>query len=115
MTIEGSMPSVYKEIITISRQAIHRMPKIVISHFYLEFNVIDLHYFNMVTKNKNCPVCNRIENVIVYDKGYKYFIRMITFNNRLVCTKCHITWRKQTPYGYAPLHPSEVSHRGYDK
>jgi anti-anti-sigma regulatory factor len=51
---------------------------------------------------RSCPSCGS-ENVYVHDKGWKFYARLFTFSNRLVCRECRTTWKRNTPQKFAKL------------
>ncbi len=50
----------------------------------------------------NCPKCGS-RNTFIHDKGWIWFFRIISFNNRLVCRECHTTWKRLSPEKFSKL------------
>lgn len=50
-----------------------------------------------------CPVCKSNNYVRIYDKGLKLLFRFFIGNNRFICRKCKITWRRKNPGYYFDL------------
>ena len=51
-----------------------------------------------------CPQCDRTEEVYLYDRGAKFFLRFLMANNRFACARCNITWRRKSPFHTHHLH-----------
>lgn len=44
-----------------------------------------------------CPVCNAQNQAYIYDRGFKFWRRLIVGNNRFACKNCKVTWRRKRP------------------
>lgn len=45
-----------------------------------------------------CPMCGKYDRVEVYDRGLKWLWRWVVRNNRFLCRRCRVTWRRRRPY-----------------
>ena len=44
-----------------------------------------------------CPVCNAENQAYIYDRGLKFWRRLVVGNNRFACKNCKVTWRRKRP------------------
>lgn len=44
-----------------------------------------------------CPECRKDDLVYNHDRGFKWLRRLMVLNNRFVCARCRITWRRKRP------------------
>ena len=57
-----------------------------------------------------CPNCGSL-NTYIHDKGYRYFIRRIVMNSRMVCKECRTTWKRQHPDQFSKLKHKSRRHK----
>jgi anti-anti-sigma regulatory factor len=50
-----------------------------------------------------CPHCGAMNSLKVYDRGLKYYIRLMQGNNRVFCKSCRLSWRVRDEKNTMPI------------
>jgi len=57
-----------------------------------------------------CPNCGST-NTYIHDKGFRYFIRRVGLNSRMVCKECRTTWKRRHPDQFSKLKHKSRRHK----
>jgi transposase-like protein len=65
--------------------------------------ILKPHINKKLPWRSSCPECKSEGAVYLYDRGLKLLWRFIWANNRFVCARCNVTWRRRTRHTYAEI------------